>query len=372
MIGEGYFLRLKRIIYENFRNHRSLTFEPSDDITLIYGQNGSGKTSILEGILYCALTRGFVGAADSECLSFLSDYFLLDGNFIGESENTVNVKITYKKEKEKQVIVNNSEIKPFSRHIGRIPCVTFSPQELVIVNGSPSERRRFLDNAISQSDRRYLDNLLDFKRVLQQRNALLAQWQERNEVHHEMLSLWTEQLSRVSSAIIITRVRFLASFFHHFSKLYSQFSLNEQPGIIYRSTLGNISEQTSAEDLYNLFLARFNQTRNQEILRSQTMTGPHRDDLLFLINEKEIKKYASQGQLRTFLICLKLALHQFFYDTLGEKPLCLLDDIFSELDLSRCADIVAILQTCGQTIITSAEKKVQGKLTAISIGSLKK
>ncbi len=372
MIGGEYFLRLKRITYENFRNHRSLTFEPSDDITLIYGENGSGKTSILEGVLYCALTRGFVGATDSECLSFLSDYFLLDSNFLGESDNAVNVKITYKKEKEKQVIVNNSEIKPFSRHIGRIPCVTFSPQELVIVNGSPSERRRFLDNAMSQTDRRYLDNLLDFRRVLQQRNALLAQWQDRNKVQQEMLSLWTEQLSRVSSSIVSARVRFLASFFNHFSKLYSQFSLDEQPAITYRSSLGKITEKTSTEDLYNRFLGRFNETRQQEIMRSQTMTGPHRDDLLFLINEKEIKKYASQGQLRTFLICLKLSLHQFFYDTLGEKPLCLLDDIFSELDESRCADIVSILQNCGQTIITSAEKKFQGKLTVISIGSLKK
>ncbi len=149
-------MRLQCINYENFRNHRLLTFEPGDGITLIHGPNGSGKTSILDGIHYCALTKGLISANDSECLCFSTDYFILNGKFTSSTENNTNVKVLYKKEKEKQVIVNNSEIKPFSRHIGRIPCITFSPSEIVIVNGAPAERRRFIDNAISQTDRRYL------------------------------------------------------------------------------------------------------------------------------------------------------------------------------------------------------------------------
>jgi DNA replication and repair protein RecF len=364
-------LRLRSINYENFRNHRLLTFEPGDGITLIHGPNGSGKTSILEGIHYCALTRGFLNASDGECLHFSTDYFLLNGSFISDNEGTTTVKITYRKEKEKQVIVNNSEVKPFSRHIGRIPCITFSPSEIVIVNGSPAERRRFIDNAISQRDKIYLDNLLAYRRVLHQRNTILAQLHAKITVHNDMLSLWTQQLSKLAASIVLARLEFVEAFFSRFHTLYGQLSVDEDPSIAYRCSLGNINKNTSHEALYTLFLARYEETKRQEIFRAQTLTGPHRDDLLFLLNEKEIKKYASQGQLRTFLISLKLSQHRFYYDTIGEKPVSLLDDIFSELDAGRTADILDILDTCGQTIITSAEKKGQRNVTAISIDSLK-
>jgi DNA replication and repair protein RecF len=368
-------LILRCITYENFRNHRLLTFEPGDGVTLIHGLNGSGKTSILEGVHYCALTRGFVSAIDSEYLCFSTDYFSLNGSFLRETltqkASPTTVRIIYKKEKEKQLIVNNSEVKPFSRHIGLIPCITFSPSEIVIVNGSPAERRRFIDNAISQTNRRYLDDLLAYRRVLHQRNALLAQLYARIPVHKDMLSLWTENIARLAASIVHTRMQFINAFSGQFRELYGQLSVDEEPSIIYRCSLGKISRDTSPEMLYTFFLARYEETEKQEIFRAQTMTGPHRDDLLFMLNDKEIKKYASQGQLRTFLISLKLAQHRFYYTILGEKPLCLLDDIFSELDASRIADIFRILDSCGQTLITSAEKKGASNVTTISMESLK-
>lgn len=364
-------MRLQCLHYKNFRNHRFLTFKPDDGITVIYGNNGSGKTSLLEGIHYCALTRGMVGATDSECLSFSSDYFLLDGSFLGDQESPTTVKIIYKKDKEKQIIVNNSEIKPFSRHIGRIPCITFSPSEMIVVNGSPVERRRFIDNSISQTNRHYLNDLLSFKRVLMQRNALLVQLKENINVHTGMLSLWTEQLSRLAASIVYARLQFIAAYLERFKELYTQLSVNESPKITYRCSLGNMSNDSSPEYLYSLFMAKYKETERQEIFRAQTITGPHRDDLLFLLNDKEIKKYASQGQIRTFLIGLKLTQHRFFYEILKEKPICLLDDIFSELDTTRIEDIFTILETCGQTIITSAEKKGNRNVTNLSIESLR-
>ncbi|MFZ4524022.1 MAG: DNA replication/repair protein RecF [Chlorobium sp.] len=365
-------MRLQCLQYKNFRNHKVLTFKPNDGITVIYGSNGSGKTSLLEGVHYCALTKGFVGATDSECLSFNSDFFLLDGSFQSDQESPVTVKVLYKKEKEKQIIVNNSDVKPFSNHIGRIPCVTFSPSEMVIVNGSPAERRRFIDNAISQTNRKYLDDLLAYRRVLMQRNALLVQLSEKKSVHQDMLSVWTEQLSRHAASIVSSRAQFLTPFFKRFSELYSHFSIDEEPGILYRCSLGNIGKESSYDLLYSMFLEKYQQTERQEIFRAQTLTGPHRDDLLFLLNDKEIKKYASQGQLRTFLIGLKLTQHQYFFELLGEKPICLLDDIFSELDASRIADIFTLLETFGQTIITSTEIKGGSNVTALSLESIRK
>jgi len=364
-------LRLERIQYENFKNHHLSTFGPSEGINLIYGPNGSGKTSILEGIHYCALTKGFLSLTDSECTSFFTDYFLLRSNFYDASGYHIDVKITYQKQQDKQIFVNNSEIRPFSSHIGKVPCITFSPPEISIVTGSPCERRRFIDNAISQLDRRYLDDLLSYRRVLQQRNALLAQLYQKNTIPSTTLALWTETLSRLAASIVYVRIRFIADFFYQFRNLYQQLSINEEPVLIYRSSLGKISEDISVDLLYNRFLEKFEETKNLEILRAQTMSGPHRDDVLFLINGKEIKKYGSQGQLRTFLIALKLSQHRCFYEANSEKPICLLDDIFSELDASRTAEIFSILETCGQVVITSVEKKDQTNVTVFSVESLK-
>lgn len=364
-------MKLQCIHYENFRNHRLLNFEPSDGISILYGPNASGKTSILEGVHYCALTRGFHNALDSECLYFSSDFFVLESSFLDATERATTVRVLYTKEKEKKIIVDKSEIKPFSRHIGRIPCITFSPVELVIVNGAPAERRRFLDNAICQTNRRYLDDLLAYKRVLQQRNALIGQMYEKTGSKKEMLAIWTDSLSRLAASIVYARMQFLSSFLPLFQTLYQLLSPNEHPTIVYRCSLGKVFHDSSVDKLYSQFLVKFEKTEREEILRGQTMTGPHRDDLLFLLHTREIKKYASQGQMRIFLIALKLSQHRLFSDILGEKPICLLDDLFSELDASHSNAIFRLLETCGQTIITSAENKPYSHVDSISIESLK-
>ncbi len=363
---------LQSLKIENFRNHRLLKFEPVKDITLLYGHNGSGKTSILEGIHYCAITKGFNNVSDNECLRFSADYFLLDGKFYSENDILTTVKVVYSKEKEKRIIVDNDEIKKFSSHIGRIPCITFAPSEINIVNGAPVERRRFIDNAISQINRQYLDDLLAYRRVLQQRNALLVQMQVNNCKNSEILEIWTESISRLSAAIVYQRILFLSAFYPLFQDLIKKLSIYDNPSIIYRSSIGKISSDTSFENLYAAFISRYKETEREEIKKGISMTGPHRDDYIFLLNNREIKKYASQGQLRIFLISLKLTQYLLYSEVLKEKPLCLLDDLFSELDASHINSILKMLETCGQTIITSAEKKEDKHLDAISMDFLMK
>jgi DNA replication and repair protein RecF len=363
-------LILKNISYENFRNHRSLTFEPENGVNLIYGPNGSGKTSILEGIHYCALTKGFVSTNDQQCLTFEAEYFLVNGHFISENDRQLTVKISYKKEK--KIAVNHSEVKPFSQHIGTIPCITFSPPEISIVNGSPMERRRFIDNSICQTDRKYLDDLLTYRRVLSQRNTLLAQIKEHSEDQDNTLSIWSEQLSRIAAAIITKRVRFTKEILQGIYGIYKKLSVREEPSLLYRCSVGTIRKEDTEEILYHRLRQKYKETEKTDIFRAQTTIGPHRDDMLINLNEKEIGKYASQGQMRTCLIGLKLAQHRYFNEKLGEKPICLLDDIFSELDTKRTEDILALIETYGQSIITSAEKKTYGGINAISIENLKK
>jgi len=351
------FLRLRSIQFENFRNHRSFSFEPEDGINLIYGQNGSGKTSILEGIHYCALTKGFVSAADGECLSFSAGYFLLTALFESSSGIETAVRLSYTKESGKKLQIDGNELKPFSLHIGSIPCISFSPPEIVIVSGPPGERRRFLDNAVCQSDRRYLDNLLIYRRLLQQRNALLQQLSQSPGKDRSMLQLWSENLASSAASVTAGRVRFLAEFHPFVELLHRDLSGGQMPSIEYRSTIGRLLEPVPESELRERFLQRFQENEQQEILRGQTLSGPHRDELIFLSDGRESKRYSSQGQQRTFLISLKLALFQYFNEKIGETPICLLDDIFSELDGKRTAAVLDILEGCGQTLISSADLK---------------
>uniref|UniRef100_Q3AUE9 DNA replication and repair protein RecF n=1 Tax=Chlorobium chlorochromatii (strain CaD3) TaxID=340177 RepID=Q3AUE9_CHLCH len=364
-------MKLQRTIFSGFRNHTSLLFEPSEGVTIIYGANGSGKTSLLEGIHYGALTKGLLGAPDSECLSFDTEAFTLDSHFLSDSNIPIHVLVTYQLEGEKQVIVDRQEVKPFSSHIGRIPTITFSPYEISLVSGPPAERRRFLDSAISQLDHRYLDRLITYRRILQQRNALLAQLSSGEKSNRNTLPLWTTQLAELSAWLVERRLLFLTSFSPYFQHYYRYIIKGEEPSINYRCTSCPLHGNTTFQELYQLFLQRYSDIEAQEIQRGQTLFGAHRDDVLFFLNEKEIKRYASQGQLRSFLIALKISQAHLFADHLHEQPMCLFDDLFSELDGGRIEQILALLKECGQTIITAVEPRYTEGITLCDIQALR-
>jgi DNA replication and repair protein RecF len=349
-------LRLESIRIANFRNHSLLEFEPGPSITVIHGRNGTGKTSLLEAVHFCALTRGFAGNADRECLSFGSDHFSIKARFISDRNSTTEVRVFYTAEKEKQVFVNEQEITSYSRHIGTIPCVTFTPHELAIVTGSPSDRRKFMDSAICQHDRRYLADLIQYRRVLQQRNALLAgSFDSSSSI--DGLEIWTEQLSALAASIILVRREFLARFSIIFREIYSWFPDGQVPAIEYRSSIGDIDAGIGIDELATLINERYSKLRRQEIQRCQTLAGPHRDDILFFNDTHEVRKFASQGQQRGYLVAMKIALHRYLYEVLGEMPVTLLDDLFSELDDAVEMRITESLGTCGQVLVTSTEMK---------------
>lgn len=362
-------MHLQEIKLVNFRKHADLTFVPSDGINLVYGPNGSGKTNILEAVHYCTLAKGFNRSLDRECLNFSADYFLLTSRFSDDRGIEVSVKVSYAKTAEKRIFVNSEELKKFSQLIGRIPCITFSPMELAIVSGSPQERRRFMDNALSQINKRYLDDLLQYRRVLQQRNTLLAAMGDEGTVRNS-LEIWTEKLSLLAGSIMSERSRFLSQFLEYFQPVYEQLGLGEMPGFSYCSSIGKHVPETTGEELANAMMHRFKDIEAQEMYRKQTLLGPHRDDIVFLLNGVEVKKYASQGQLRTFLIAVKLALQRFISEMSGEKPLFLLDDLFSELDRKRVEKVLELLDGSGQSIITSTDKKEISCAYSISVEEL--
>ncbi len=350
----------------NFRKHHDLTYVPSQGVNLVYGPNGSGKTNILEAIHYCSLAKGMNRSLDKECLKFDADYFLLKSRFTDKSGRETAVKVTYEKSREKKIVVNNEELKKFSGIIGKIPCVTFTPYDLGIVNGSPQERRRFIDTALSQSYRTYLDNILQYRRVLQQRNALLAHYAEDRQITTSF-DIWTEKLAHLGASIIQERLSFIDRLENVVKPLYTELGLEEIPGFRYHPSSGRITGGMSKEDIEASILNRFDDIAAQEIVRQQTLIGPHRDDMIFTVNGIDARKYASQGQIRTFLIALKLALQRMIGEIIEESPVFLLDDLFSELDENRIDRILHILEGSGQSIITTTEKRAFGAAECINI-----
>lgn len=348
-------MRLESVTIENFRNHKYLEFEPGRSITNIYGKNGSGKTSILESIHYSALTKGFNGTTDHECLTFGEDFFTIRSVFKGNNENQSNVIVTYGKGKEKKIYLNDQEIKTFSSHIGVIPCVTFTPKDMVFVHGSPIERRRFIDTTISQSDRKYLKNLIQNRRILQQRNALLSQYREGKD--NTTLELLTQQFIKISAEIVDERIRFSKQFSLMLNQIYKWYPEEKKPEIKYFSTHGNYEKTEKKGDIEEIYNRNYKLLKNKEIIRGVTLFGPHRDDLLMSLDDKEIKKYSSQGQQRAFLVAIKITMITYLKIYTGEHPVCLFDDIFSELDEKIQEKILEALYENGQIIMTNTNKK---------------
>ncbi|NTV02522.1 MAG: DNA replication and repair protein RecF [Chlorobiaceae bacterium] len=345
-------MRLESIRIANFRNHDLLEFEPGPSITVIHGRNGSGKTSILEAVHYCALTRGFSGSTDRDCLTFGSEYFTIRGSFLNDRNMRTEVRIAYSAENEKQVFVNEQELDSFSRHVGAIPCVTFTPNELSIVSGPPSERRRFIDSSICQYDRKYLADMVQYRRVLQQRNALLTAGID-TPSKMAAFDIWTEQIAVLAATIVKTRLDFIRKFGLLFRDIYSWFPGNLEPEMLYQSSYGKFDQEDGFEGLTACIRNRYQHIKEQEIYRRQTLAGPHRDDLQLLTDGHETRRYASQGEQRSYLIAMKMALRSYLFESTGEHPIILFDDLFSELDPVVEERIIDSLSSCGQVLITS-------------------
>ncbi len=359
-------MRLDDIRIQNFRKHRELALSPSEGINLIFGSNGSGKTNILEAIHYCALAKGFNRTTDRECTHFAAESFLLHSVFTDDIDHEYRIQVQFSNNTGKNISVNNSDLIRFSDLIGLIPCVTFSPSELSIVYGSPQERRRFLDTALCQLSKPYLEKLLQYRRILQQRNALLATFSNRSHPAPDR-QIWTELLAESAASIMKDRLDFLGSFEPYFRDAYRGLDQHEIPGLSYRSSPGRLLSSSDYSVILDNLLRRFSEVAYQEDARKQTLLGPHRDDIHFYLNDYDVKKYASQGQMRTFLIALKIALQRFLVDNKGERSIFLLDDIFSELDQKRVHNILEMIEEFGQAFITATQKTGISFLHEISI-----
>ncbi|HCL01923.1 MAG TPA: DNA replication/repair protein RecF [Lachnoclostridium phytofermentans] len=330
---------VKSLELSNFRNYENLSMEFSPSTNILYGDNAQGKTNILEAVFLCATTKSHKGSKDREIIKLQSEEAHIRMR-INRDDVDHRLDMHLKKNKPKGVAINGIPIKRSSELFGIINVVFFSPEDLSIIKNGPSERRRFIDMELCQLSKLYLHNLINYNKVLNQRNNLLKQIGF-NKSLLDTLYVWDQQLIRFGSALIKERDSFMKSMNELIITLHKKLSDGkEELEIVY--------EPNVAEDEFENKLKK---SMERDIALKVTNVGPHRDDLSFLINGQDVRKYGSQGQQRTAALSLKLAEIELVKQVTKDKPILLLDDVLSELDRKRQNQLLDSIVGI-QTIVT--------------------
>ncbi len=346
-------MNIVRLHLQNFRNHSDSEMEWVRHINLIYGQNGAGKTNILDAIHFLCMSRSFVATSDQYVVQKGESGFEISGDFEGEIRSAFQVGCSYSRGEGKKITVNQSPLDRLSDLIGMVPVVTLSPDDKRLTAEGPTERRSFLDSFISQLYPGYLRDLMDYRKIVRQRNRLLSDRHMPEDVFAAYCEPWDVQLVETGSKIIARRTSVVEEFKSYLQKAYSEIArINNIPDFEYKTFVTPSVHYKEIAEQYQELLV---QNREKEREREQTLIGPHRDDLVFYLDELELRKFGSQGQHRLFALSLKMAQLYYFTDHLEDTPILLLDDVFGDLDPQKIAVFLEMLvQHPGQTFITAA------------------
>ncbi len=335
----------------NFRNYRrqDLLFHPG--VNIFFGNNGQGKTNLLEALYYISVSRSFRTSQDMEISRFGSDYFYLKGAFV-TGEGRCTAETAYQQPHRLQIKING---KPFTRsdYIYRHPMVIFAPDDLFLVKEGPSVRRRFLDMECSRLKPLYYSKLRHYYRALRQRNRILKEKRGSRLIDYAIMKPWEQALAETGAWIIRERMKFVEELESasrvHFTSLTSE---GENISLLYRSTVNLVEDPVLMVSLYR---EQLQSARFSELRRGSTAIGPHIDDFTVMINGSDIRKFGSQGQQRTAVLALKMGEVDLFNSTCDEKSILLLDDVFSELDEERRSRLLTFIKAReDQSFITTA------------------
>lgn len=335
---------LKQLQLHNFKNYSRSEVVFEQKINCFVGSNGAGKTNLLDAIYYLSFCKSYFNPIDSQNINHDENEFVLSGKYGSENQSSDLVTCHVRRNAKKQFKLNTKEYDRLADHIGKIPSVMLSPSDTVLITGGSEERRRYMDVVISQYDKVYLDDLINYNKALSQRNAYLKKLAEDRSQDDSMLELWDDQLVRFGERIHEKRKSFMTEFIPVFMELYNFISPeSEKVDIIYNSQLND-------ENLESLL----KKSRNKDRIVKYTNSGIHKDDLEFRMFEYPLKKFGSQGQQKSFVVSMKLAQFEFIYRLKQYKPLLLLDDIFDKLDRSRVEKLMELvsLERFGQIFIT--------------------
>ena len=352
---------LKKISIINYKNILEKEFELDPKINCFVGDNGVGKTNILDAVYHLSMGKSYFNVKNDQLINKGKDYMLVDGVF---ELNNKNESIVFSlKIGEKKVLKRNGKpYKKFSNHIGLIPVVLISPYDNDLINEGSSERRKFIDSIISQNDKEYLINLIAYTRVIQNRNRLLKQYNRSVDFDLDTIKVYDDQIYKLSEPIFKARNKFIKEFTPLVLEKYKHISDDkEKISIEYKSDLINNHIENLIKDSFQ-----------KDVILQYTSVGLHKDDFVFNIDENRIKRFGSQGQQKSFLIALKLAQFDYLKNETGNSPILLMDDIFDKLDLMRVKRIVEIVNSTnfGQLFLSDTDKeRIEKVLSSLNLSS---
>ncbi|NMH88594.1 DNA replication/repair protein RecF [Flavivirga algicola] len=340
---------LKSLSLLNYKNFDSKSFTFNDKINCIVGNNGIGKTNVLDAIYHLSFGKSYFNPVATQNIKHDEDFFVINGDYEKEAK-TEKIIISLKRGKKKVIKRNAKVYEKFSEHIGFLPLVIISPADRNLIIEGSDTRRKFIDSVISQSDKTYLNDLINYNKILAQRNALLKYFALNHTFNNDTLEVYNDQLTDFGTRIFEKRDAFLKEFIPIFKSRYEAISNGKEiVDLKYHSDLFETDLNTLLKNIIN-----------KDKALQYTSVGIHKDDLHFNIEEHPIKKFGSQGQQKSFLIALKLAQFDFIKAQSGVNPILLLDDIFDKLDENRVAQIIKLVddENFGQLFIsdTHAER----------------
>ncbi len=350
---------LSRLNLSNFKNYREIDVEFSPRINCFVGDNGVGKTNILDAIHYLSLTKSYFVNVDSVNIHHGDDFFIIKGIF-HNTDKDEEVICGLQRGKRKTFRREGKEYSRISDHIGRYPVVMISPADSSIITDGSEERRKFMNNVISQFNRNYLNDIITYNKALKQRNRLLKDYASDGRFERQMVELWEQQMLTPGRNIYDSRSGFVEEIIPLFQQYYNHISEEmEHVKLKYKSQLS----KRSMKEL-------FDRNIEKDRIMRYTTSGIHRDDLILEMDGFSIKDIGSQGQQKSYLVALKLAKFEYIRNKGGMKPILLMDDVFDKFDEKRVAQIIELVSEnrFGQIFITDTHReRMQAVLSAINI-----
>jgi len=334
----------------NFRNINKFSEEFSRGINIFFGDNAQGKTNLIEALYIIGTTKSFRRVDDEKLVNFNSESAKINAKII---KNMIekDVSFCFSKHNSKKILINNKSVKKHSEYIGNVNITLFCPEDLMIIKGDASYRRRFLDILLCQTDKVYLSDLINYQRVIKHRNNILKKIRDGNTNSRSLLESWNEQFIKFSYKIIQKRTKSIKKIEENAKYFHKKLNNHEDLSIDYNDAI-SCGKKISAADYELSFKNKQKKVQAEEIKRGFTLIGPHRDDLEIKINAINTRFFGSQGQKRSAAISLRLAEAEYINSVMNEYPILLLDDIFSELDEQRKNDLMKLLDQNQQTFIT--------------------
>ncbi len=353
-------MRIGHVQLRQFRNHTATAIRFGAAANVLVGENGQGKTNVLEALSYLCLTKSFYASSDSVAVQQRQTFFDVSGEMVSDGGTGHQVRVLYDDASAvKRFLINGKDVGTFSSVVGQFPIVILSPENSSITFGTPADRRKFVDLVISQSSAAYLEDMLEYRRILRQRNRLLTEGARSGvtPAMEEALGPWTEALVATGARIFERRRRFFEEFAPYIGRAYASIAGGtEVPAVLYAPQV-SFDAGASVEEISRAFQAALKRRAQEEWRAGTTLSGPHRDEAVFSLNELHLRSYASQGQHKTFLVALKIAEFSYLRERVREIPILLLDDVFSELDDERSRRLIDMLGTMGQIFITTTSDR---------------